>query len=52
MKRILIDKNIILDIALKREPFFNYAAKLFKLIDKKMIKGYITASSITDIYYI
>ncbi len=52
MKRILFDTNIILDIALKRNPFFNDAFKLFELIDEKKITGSITATTVTDIYFI
>ena len=52
MTKVLFDTNIILDIALKRESFFEDAFKLFSLIDQKKIIGSITASTITDIYYI
>jgi predicted nucleic acid-binding protein len=52
MKRILLDTNIILDIALKREPHFELSSKIFELFDKKHITGYITATTVTDIYYI
>ena len=52
MKKVLIDTNIILDIALKRHPFFEEASQIFAKIDKREIKGFITASSVTDIYYI
>jgi predicted nucleic acid-binding protein len=52
MTKVLFDTNIILDIALKRESFFEDAFKLFSLIDQKKIIGIITASTITDIYYI
>ncbi len=52
MKRLLLDTNIILDIALKRAPHFEYSSLIFELIDKKQIIGYITASTVTDIYYI
>ena len=52
MKKVLFDTNIILDIALKRNPHFDDASRLFELIDKKIITGSITASTITDIYYI
>jgi predicted nucleic acid-binding protein len=52
MVNVLFDTNIILDIALKREPYFNEAYKLFELINKKKITGNITAVTITDIYYI
>lgn len=52
MKKLLLDTNIILDIALKREPHFELSSKIFELIDKKRIIAYITASAVTDIYYI
>lgn len=52
MEKILFDTNVILDIALKRRPFFEHAASLFTLMDKGIIIGYITASTVTDIYYI
>ena len=52
MKRVLIDTNIILDIALQREPFFEAADQIFNKIDEGVIKGFVTASSVTDIYYV
>lgn len=52
MKKVLFDTNIILDIALKRAPFFQDAYELFALIDEKKITGRITATTITDIYFI
>lgn len=52
MIRALIDTNVILDIALNREPFFEYSSKIFDKIDDQILEGFITASSITDIYYI
>ncbi|TAG51450.1 MAG: PIN domain-containing protein [Cytophagales bacterium] len=50
--RILLDTNIILDIALQREPFYDSSANVFKLIDKNKIYGFVTATTISDIYYI
>ena len=52
MKSVLFDTNIVLDIALRREPDFGYATKLFSLIDRKEIVGHLTATTITDVYYI
>jgi predicted nucleic acid-binding protein len=52
MIKALIDTNVILDIALKRDPFFEHASLIFDKIDDQILEGYITASSITDIYYI
>ena len=52
MKQILIDTNIILDIALQREPFFEVAEQIFNKIDDGKIKRFVTASSVMDIYYV
>ena len=52
MIKALIDTNVILDIALTREPFFEYSSQIFDKIDDQILEGFITASSITDIYYI
>lgn len=52
MIKALIDTNVVLDIALNREPFFEYSSKIFDKIDDQILEGFITASSITDIYYI
>ena len=50
--RLLFDTNIILDIALKRAPHFMDSATVLKKIDNKTHFGFITATTITDIYYI
>ena len=50
--RLLFDTNIILDIALKREPFYKDSVNVFKSIDNKSVFGFITATTVTDIYYI
>lgn len=50
--RVLIDTNVVLDFLLEREPFVESAAKLFQQIDHGQIEGFITATTITNIYYI
>lgn len=50
--RVLLDTNIILDIALKRETHFLDSSAVFKKIDGRLVSGFITATTITDIYYI
>src|SRR5690606_25782153 len=52
MDNVLFDTNVILDLALKRAPHFDHAASLFALIDENKITAYVTASTITDIYFI
>jgi len=50
--RILIDTNVILDIALGRKPFAEHAAMLFKTAHQQKIHMYMTATTVTDLYYI
>ena len=49
---LMIDTNIFLDVLLKREPFFENSEKTLKLCEEKKIQGFLSASSITDLYYI
>jgi predicted nucleic acid-binding protein len=50
--RVLIDTNIILDFLLQRDPFSQDADQLFQAIDTAKVVGYITATTLTDIFYI
>lgn len=52
MKTVLCDINTILDIFLKREPFYYSAAKLLKKIEDKEIKGFLCALSFPILYYL
>ncbi|MEN8122547.1 MAG: PIN domain-containing protein [Bacteroidota bacterium] len=52
MKKILLDTNIVLDIALERGEFFKKAKNVVGLIYQKGIPIYVTATTITDIYYL
>ena len=52
MKKILLDTNVIIDIALEREPFVKKSVELLRLINKQNIKAFVTATTVTDIYYI
>ena len=52
MKVVFCDINFILDIFLKREPFYNSAAKLFKKIEDKELKGYLCALSFPTLFYL
>jgi len=49
---LLIDTNVILDILLQREPYYKDAAKISVLSEKGYIYGYISASAVTDIFYV
>ena len=50
--RVLIDTNVILDVLLKRSPFYEAAIEVLKLSVREDIQEFVLASAITDIYYI
>ena len=50
--KLLIDTNVVLDVLLRREPFFRTAAEVLNLTQRDEVREYVTASAITDIYYI
>lgn len=50
--RVLIDTCVIVDALQSRVPFAEAAQKLFIYSANKQFEGYITAKSVTDIYYL
>jgi predicted nucleic acid-binding protein len=50
--KILFDTNIVLDVLTNRKPWVVESHKLWQANDKGLVNGYVTASSMTDIYYI
>ena len=50
--KLLIDTNVVLDVLLRREPFFRTAAEVLNLAQRDDVREYVSASAITDIYYI
>ena len=52
MKRVLLDTNVVLDFALKREPFYENAETILVEIANGTLRGFITASMATDIFYL
>lgn len=50
--KLMIDTNIVLDVLLKREPFYKTSFKILELTEKNDIYEYISATSLTDIYYL
>ena len=49
---ILLDTNIILDIVLERQPFWESAVRLLEAAAQANLTLYVTATTITDLYYI
>ncbi len=49
---VFLDSNIILDIFLKNKDFYEESRKVLNLADSAAIDYFISASSLTDIFYI
>ena len=52
MIKALIDTNVIIDFFLEREPFYGNAETIFRKINDKKVEGYISASTVTDMFYL
>lgn len=49
---VLIDTDIILDIALKRDPFYKDSVKLINLVENNKILGFVAWHSLSNFYYL
>lgn len=52
MHKLFIDINVILDVALTREPHLISSQKILSYIERKEAVGYTSAISFTTIYYL
>lgn len=52
LPRVLFDSNIVLDVCLKREPYCRYSEPAVLQMVSLERKSFVSASSITDIYYV
>lgn len=50
--KILIDTNVIVDVALERHPFYIETLQVLSFVYRQEIEGYISASTFSDLYYI
>lgn len=49
---VLIDTNVAIDVLSDRMPFAEHSSAVLKLCETNVIKGFVTATTVTDIYYI
>lgn len=52
MKKLFVDTNIVIDLLSRREPFFEEAATLFSLADKKQIELSVSSLTIANTSYV
>lgn len=50
--KILIDTNVIVDIALERNLFYSDSLQVLSFAYRQEIEGYVSASTFSDLYYI
>lgn len=50
--KVLLDTNIVIDVALKRQPFYPASLRVLALAYQGTIEAFISASTVTDIYYL
>lgn len=50
--KILVDTNVILDVLLKREPFYIDSAKVWTYVSEELTEGFIAGITVNNLYYI
>lgn len=50
--KIMCDTNVIIDVLLERQPFVDDSCKVLSLCEEHRLDGFVSASSVTDIYYL
>jgi predicted nucleic acid-binding protein len=52
MRTVFVDTNVILDVLLQNEDFWQDSLKIFQFAELGRIRACVSASSITDIFYV
>ncbi len=50
--KVLFDTNVILDVWLRREPFWHASVSLMAMAEEKRIDGLLSPTSITTLHYL
>jgi len=49
---VLLDTDVLIDVALQRDPFSQYSSKILELAEQKVLNAFIAWNSISNFYYI
>jgi len=52
IRRVFIDTDILLDVALAREPFVKSSRLVMGLVENNIVAGCVSSNEISNIYYI
>lgn len=50
--KVMIDTNVVLDVLLRREPFFQASYEVMKQSALEQIEGFVSAAAATDLFYL
>jgi predicted nucleic acid-binding protein len=50
--KIFLDTNLVLDVLAKRKPFYELSRRIWELVEKGDMAGYLSATTVTDIFYV
>jgi predicted nucleic acid-binding protein len=50
--RVLFDTNVVLDVLLPRQEWFAHAKAIWQANERGELEAFVTASSLTDVYYV
>lgn len=50
--KVLFDTNILLDVFLEREVFYEPSAKALSLAERDIIEGWLSGITVTTVYYL
>ena len=52
MKKVFVDTDVVYDLLAKREPFYEFSARLFTKADRKEIKLYVSSLTFANLNYL
>ena len=52
IKKVFIDTDVVLDVALAREPFFSASKMILAMAENNIVIGNTSSNCIANIYYI
>ena len=50
--RLMIDTNILLDVLVRRDVFYDHSKSVLSLCEDRTVQGFVSASAITDVFYV
>lgn len=49
---VLLDTNVLLDVVVKREPYWKSSIEVIQCCAYRTVQVYISAHSVADMYYV